>query len=122
VSFKCSAQHLSLKEREQHRRKLRSDKYKPPAGRLLEFYESDSSLEADEDTGDEAEGDDAGAAPDASGAALDHQVGGGETMSFCCCCCFCSQVRREEEEEEEEGGLPSGGGHSIDSDTSLAGG
>jgi hypothetical protein len=39
-----------LREREQHRRKLRSDKYKPPAGRLLEFYESDSSVEADEDT------------------------------------------------------------------------
>jgi hypothetical protein len=39
-----------LPERKQHRRKLRSDKYKPPAGRLLEFYESDSSVEADEDT------------------------------------------------------------------------
>jgi hypothetical protein len=58
-----------LPEREQHRRKLRSDKYKPQAGRLLEFYESDSSVEADEDTGDEAEGGDAGAAPDAGGAA-----------------------------------------------------
>jgi hypothetical protein len=52
-----------------HRRKLRSDKYKPPAGRLLEFYESDSSVEADEDTGDEAEGGDAGAAPGTGGAA-----------------------------------------------------
>jgi hypothetical protein len=39
-----------LPESEQHRRKLRSDKYKPPAGRLLEFYKSDSSVEADEDT------------------------------------------------------------------------
>jgi hypothetical protein len=29
---------------------LRSDKYKPPAGRLLENYESDSSVEADEHT------------------------------------------------------------------------
>jgi hypothetical protein len=58
-----------LPEREQHRRKLRSDKYKPPAGCLLEFYESNSSVEADEDTGDEAESGDAGAAPDASGAA-----------------------------------------------------
>jgi hypothetical protein len=58
-----------LPEREQHQRKLRSDKYKPPAGCLLEFYESDSSVEADEDTGDEAEDGNAGAAPDAGGAA-----------------------------------------------------
>jgi hypothetical protein len=58
-----------LPEGELHRRKLRSDKYKPPAGRLLEFYKSDSSVEADEDTGDEAEGGDAGAASDAGGAA-----------------------------------------------------
>jgi hypothetical protein len=43
-----------LPEGELHRRKLRSDKYKPPAGRLLEFYESDSSVEADEDTDAEA--------------------------------------------------------------------
>jgi hypothetical protein len=43
-----------------HRRKLRSDKYKPAAGRLLEFYEFDSSVEADEDTDAEA-----GADPDA---------------------------------------------------------
>jgi hypothetical protein len=41
-------------EGELHRRKLSSDKYKPPAGRLLEFYESDSSVEADEDTDAEA--------------------------------------------------------------------
>jgi hypothetical protein len=39
-----------LLEGEQHRMKLRSDKYKPPAGRLLEAYKSDSSVEADEDT------------------------------------------------------------------------
>jgi hypothetical protein len=58
-----------LPEGEQHCRKLRSDKYKPPAGRLLECYESDSSVEADKDTGDEARGGDAGAAPDASGVA-----------------------------------------------------
>jgi hypothetical protein len=50
----------------------------------------------------------------------DHQVGDGEAVSFCCCCCFCDQGCRKEEEEEEEDGLPSGGGHSIDSDTSLA--
>jgi hypothetical protein len=39
-----------LPEEEQHWRKLRSDKYKPPAGRLLVFYESESSVEANEDT------------------------------------------------------------------------
>jgi hypothetical protein len=43
-----------LPEAEQHWRKLRSDKYKPPTGRLLECYESDSSVEADEDTDAEA--------------------------------------------------------------------
>jgi hypothetical protein len=37
-----------LPEGELHRRKLRSDKYKPPAGRQLELYESDSSVEADD--------------------------------------------------------------------------
>jgi hypothetical protein len=58
-----------LPEGEQHRRKLRSDKYKPLAGRLLEFYESDSSMEADEDTGDEARSGDVGAGPDAGGVA-----------------------------------------------------
>jgi hypothetical protein len=58
-----------LPEREQHWRRLRSDKYKPPAGHLLEFYESDSSVEVDEDTGDKAEGGDSGAATDGGGAA-----------------------------------------------------
>jgi actin-related protein len=52
-----------LPEGEQHRRKLRSDKYKPPAGRLLEAYKSDSLVEADEDTDAEA-----GTDPDAGGA------------------------------------------------------
>jgi hypothetical protein len=42
-----------LPEGELHRRKLRSDKKKPPAGRLLKNYESDSSVEADEDIGAE---------------------------------------------------------------------
>jgi hypothetical protein len=57
-----------LLEGEQHRRKLRSDKYKPPAGRLLEFYESDSLVEADEDTGNEAGDGDVGIGSDAGGA------------------------------------------------------
>jgi hypothetical protein len=43
-----------LPKGEIHRRKLRSDKYKPTAGRLLENYESDSSVEADKDTDAEA--------------------------------------------------------------------
>jgi hypothetical protein len=51
-----------------HRRKLRSDKYKPPAGHLLVFYVSDSSVEADEDTDAEAGGD-AGTGLGAGGAA-----------------------------------------------------
>jgi hypothetical protein len=58
-----------LPKGEQHRRKLRSNKYKPPAGRLLEFYESDSSVEVDEDIGDEAGDGDAGTGPDAGGTA-----------------------------------------------------
>jgi hypothetical protein len=58
-----------LPEREQHQRKIRSENYKTPVGCLLEFYESDSSVEADEDTGDEARGGKTGAAPDAGGAA-----------------------------------------------------
>jgi hypothetical protein len=43
-----------LPEGEIQRRKLRSDKYKPPAGRLLENYESYLSVEADKDTVAEA--------------------------------------------------------------------
>jgi hypothetical protein len=56
-----------LSEGELNRRKLRSDKYKPPAGRMLEFYESDSSVEANEDTDAEAGGD-AGTGPSVGGA------------------------------------------------------
>jgi hypothetical protein len=58
-----------LFEGELHRRKLRSDKYQPPAGRLLEVYESDSSVEADEDTDAEA-----GADPGASAAKSQHRT------------------------------------------------
>jgi hypothetical protein len=57
-----------LSEGEHHGRKLRSDRYKPPAGRLLEFYESDSSVEADEDTDVEGGDGDAGTGPDVGGA------------------------------------------------------
>jgi hypothetical protein len=57
-----------LPEGERHWRKLRSDKYKPPKGCLLEFYESDSLVEADEETDVEG-GDDASTDPDAGDAA-----------------------------------------------------
>jgi hypothetical protein len=58
-----------LPKGKQHRRKLRSDKYKAPAGRQLEFYESNSYLEADEDTDNEARDGDARTGPDVGGAA-----------------------------------------------------
>jgi hypothetical protein len=58
-----------IPEGEIHRRKLRSDKYKPPAGRLLENYESHSLVEADEDTDVEA-----GADPAASTAKSWHRT------------------------------------------------
>jgi hypothetical protein len=64
-----------LREGKLHQQKLRSDKYQPPAARLLEFYDSDSSVEADEDT-DVKVGSDAGAGPDAGGAAKSrHKTG-----------------------------------------------
>jgi hypothetical protein len=43
-----------LPDGEIKRRKLRSNKYKPPVGHLLENYESDSSVEANKDTDVEA--------------------------------------------------------------------
>jgi hypothetical protein len=46
-----------LREGEQHQRKLRSDKYQPLTARLLEYYESDSSVEADKGTDTEVSGD-----------------------------------------------------------------
>jgi hypothetical protein len=76
--FWCPA---PLCEGEQHRRKLKSDKYQPPVARLLEFYESDSSVEADEDTDTEVGGD-TGTGPDAGGVSvLDQQPTKGSTRS-----------------------------------------
>jgi hypothetical protein len=49
VSIRCGAPPL-FPEGELHQRKLRLDKYKPLAGCLLEFYESGSSVEVEEDT------------------------------------------------------------------------
>jgi hypothetical protein len=56
---------VPLREGEQHRGKLRSDKYQPPVARLLENYDSVSSVEADEDSDPEVGGDD-GTGPKAS--------------------------------------------------------
>jgi hypothetical protein len=47
--------------------KLRSNKFQPPAAKMLENYESNSSVEADEDTDPEVSGD-AGTGPEASSA------------------------------------------------------
>jgi hypothetical protein len=93
-----------LPEGEQHRRKLRLDKYKPPTSRLLEFYESDSSVEADEDTSDEAGDGDAGTGPDAGGAMKSRcrtrsAVG---KQSASAVAAAVSALKAVEEEEEEE--------------------
>jgi hypothetical protein len=110
-----------LPEGELHRRKLRSDKYKPPAGRLLENYESDSSVKADKDTGDEAKGGDVGAAPDAGGAAKVRRrttrsaVG---KQSISATAAAAAAVRAIEKKKKRKRS-PSGSGHSIDSNTSL---
>jgi hypothetical protein len=66
LQFWCPA---PLREGEQHRWKLRSHKYQPPAARLLEFYESDSSVEPDENNDVEVGGD-TWTGPDAGGAAM----------------------------------------------------
>jgi hypothetical protein len=55
---------------------------------MLEFYESDSSVEADEDTDVEG-GDDAGDKPRSwwrREATTADQVGSGEAIDFSCCC------------------------------------
>jgi hypothetical protein len=55
MSVNFGARHLFAKA--SNTGKLRSDKYQPPAARLLEYYESDSSVEAHEDTDTEVSGD-----------------------------------------------------------------
>jgi hypothetical protein len=54
MHFWCLA---PLPKGEEPRRKLRSEEYQPPAAVLLENYQSDSSVEADEDTDQEVGGD-----------------------------------------------------------------
>jgi hypothetical protein len=62
MQFWCPA---PLPRGEEPRRKLRSNKYQLPAAQLLENYEFDSSVEADEETNTEV-GDDSGTHPEAS--------------------------------------------------------
>jgi hypothetical protein len=111
-----------LPEGELHRRKLRSDKYKPPAGRLLENYESDSSVKADKDTGDEDKGGDVGAAPDAGGAAKVRRrttrSAVGKQSTSATAAAAAAAVRAIEKKKKRKRS-PSGSGHSIDSNTSL---
>jgi hypothetical protein len=111
-----------LSEGELHRRKLRSDKYKPPVGHLLEFYESDSLVEADEDTDAEA-----GIAPDTGGAVKSRRrtrstVGKKSALAIAAAISAVKATEQKKELEEEEGCFPSGGGHSVDSDAPLVGG
>jgi hypothetical protein len=96
-----------LPEGEQHRRKLRSDKCRPPAGHLLEFYESDSSVEAYEDTGDEAACGDAGGVAKARCRTTRSAVA---KKSASAGAAAVSAVKATE--KEEDGGLPSDGCHS----------
>lgn len=65
MQFWCPA---PLPTGEEPRLKLRSDKYRPPATGLMENYESDSLVEADDDTDPEAD-DDVENCQDASSAA-----------------------------------------------------
>jgi hypothetical protein len=104
-----------LREGEQHRRKLRSDKYKPPAGHLLEFYESDSSVQAAM----------LGRARmlvalRSHNVGLGRRWGSNQLRRFLCS--FCGQGRKKEEEEDEEGRFPSSSGYFVDSDAPIKGG
>jgi hypothetical protein len=101
---------------------LRSDKYKPPAGRLLEFYESDSSVEANEDTDAEAR-DDVEAGPGAGGGAKCRTRSTvGKQSASAVAAISAVKAAKKEEEEEEEGRFPSGGCYTVDSDAPLMGG
>jgi hypothetical protein len=105
-----------LPEGEIQRRKLRSDKYKPPAGRLLENYESDSSVEADEDTDAETGADPVVGVAKSRRRTLSTVV----NKSASVVATAISAVKAaEQKKEEEEGCIPSGRRDSNDYDTSL---
>jgi hypothetical protein len=107
-------------EGEIQRRKLRSDKYKPPAGHLLENYESDSSVEAEEDADAEA-----GADPIVGTAKSQRRTRSTvakKSASAVATAIFAVNAAEQKKKEEEEGCIPSGRRYSDDSDASLAGG
>jgi hypothetical protein len=108
-----------LPEGEIQRRKLRSDKYKPPAGRQLENYESDSSVEADEDTDTEV-----GADPvvDAAKSRRRTKSTVAKKSSSVFATAISAVKAAEQKKEEVEGYIPFGRHYSNDSDASFAGG
>jgi hypothetical protein len=108
-----------------HWRKFRSNKYKTPAGRLLEFYESDSLVEADEDSGEEV-GDDVGQGPNAGGIAKPQRrtrsAVGKRAASSAAAAASAVKAAEKKKKEEEEGHFPSNGCYIVDSDAPLKGG
>jgi hypothetical protein len=97
--FWCPA---PLREGEQHRQKLRSDKYQSPAARLLdEFYEPESSAEAEEDTDIEVGGD-AGTGPDVSGAVRSRR----KTRSVVAAAATVSTVKAAEKKKKKRKASP----------------
>jgi hypothetical protein len=106
-----------LLEGEIQRRKLSSDKYKPPVGRLLENYLSDSLVEDNEDTDAEA-----GADPVVGAAKFRRRTRStvAKKSASTVATAISAAKARAEEKEEEEGCLPSGRRDSNDSDASLS--
>jgi hypothetical protein len=111
---------VPLPEGEIQWRKLRSDKYKPPAGRLLEDYESDSSVEADEDTDAETGADlVVGAAKSQRRTRLTMAK---KSASAVANAISAVKAAEQKKKEEEEGCIPPGHRDSNDSDALLTGG
>jgi hypothetical protein len=109
-----------LPEGEIHRRKLRSNKYKPPAGRLLENYESDSSVEADKDTDMEARADPVVDATKSRRRTRSTMAK--KSASAVATAISAVKAAEQKKKEEEKGCIPSGHRYSNDSDALLAGG
>jgi hypothetical protein len=110
-----------LLEGETHRRKLRSDKYTPPAGRLLENYEFDSSVEADEDTDAEARVD------PAAGAAKSRRrtrstVAKKFASAVAAAISAVKTAEQKKKKKKKKGRIPFGRRYSNDSDASFTGG
>jgi hypothetical protein len=115
-----------LPKGEEPRWKLRSDKYQPLAGGLLENYESDLLLEADEDT--DWVGDDVANCQEVSIAAKPTRKtsSNNEAVSHDSCCQGRGGEDRQalggEEEEEEEGKSSTGDRDADDSHAFVQGG